>query len=84
MNIGASNKTRTNDKHLDELIEKACATVDNSAREAVLKETSRYLNELCCQIPLYQQSALSASNKYLTGIEVSPAKRFWVEKWSWQ
>ena len=84
MNIGASNKTRTNDPHLDGLIEKACATVDNAEREAILKETSRYLNDLCCQIPLYQQSALSASNKYLTGIEISPSKRCWVEKWSWQ
>ena len=82
-NIGASNKTRTNDKHLDELIEKACATVDNAEREVVLKETSRYLNDLCCQIPLYQQSNVSGYNKYLDGVFVTAGKRFWVEEWSW-
>ena len=83
MNIGASNKTRTNDPHLDELIEKACATVDNAEREVVLKETSRYLNDLCCQIPLYQQSNVSGYNKYLDGVFVTAGKRFWVEEWSW-
>ncbi|MBQ2455941.1 MAG: ABC transporter substrate-binding protein [Firmicutes bacterium] len=83
-NIGASNKTRTNDPHLDELIEKACATVDNSAREEVLKETSRYLNSLCCQIPLYQDYTLSAHNKYLANTFITAGGRFWVEEWSWE
>ncbi|MBQ1524833.1 MAG: ABC transporter substrate-binding protein [Firmicutes bacterium] len=83
-NIGASNKTRTNDPHLDELIEKACATPDNDAREEILKETSRYLNELCCQIPLYQPKSLSAYNKYLGEIEKTASGRFWIEDWSWQ
>ncbi|MBQ5436885.1 MAG: hypothetical protein IIU32_04280, partial [Firmicutes bacterium] len=74
---------RTNDPHLDELIEKACATVDNAEREVILKETSRYLNDLCCQIPLYQQSNVSGYNKYLDGVFVTAGKRFWVEEWSW-
>ena len=83
-NINASNKTRTNDAHLDELIEKAMATVDNDAREQILMETSRYLNSLCCQIPLYQKASLSAHNAHLTGCRISPSGGFWVEEWSWQ
>ena len=83
-NIGASNKTRTNDAHLDELIEKSMATVDNAAREEVLKETSRYLNSLCCQIPLYQKATLSAHNAHLQGCFTTAAGRFWVEDWYWE
>lgn len=83
-NIGASNKTRTNDHHLDNLIEKACATIDNAEREAVLKESSRYLNELCCQIPLYQRSSLSAKNAHLGNVSISPAGSFWVMDWCWE
>ncbi len=83
-NIGASNKTRTKDAHLDELIEKAMATVDNGEREQVLKETSRYLNDLCCQIPLYQKATLSAHNNHLQGCFTTAAGRFWVEDWYWE
>ncbi len=83
-NIGASNKTRINDPHLDELIEKACATPENDKREEILKETSRYLNDLCCQIPLYQPKSLCAYNKYLSNITRNPAGRFWIEQWSWE
>ena len=82
--IGASNKTRTNDAHLDELIEKACATVDNAAREEVLKETSRYLNSLCCQIPIYQDFTLSAHNKYLGNTFTTASGGFWVNEWCWE
>lgn len=82
-NIGASNKTRTNDPHLDELIDKACATVDNAEREQVLMETSRYLNGLCCQIPLYQDSTLSACNKYLQNMYITGGGTFWVNTWNW-
>ena len=82
-NINASNKTRTNDAHLDELIDKACTTVDNAAREEVLKETSRYLNSLCCQIPIYQSATLSAHNAGLKNVVMNPANRFWIEGWTW-
>ena len=54
------------------------------ASSLVLKETSRYLNELCCQIPLYQPKSLSAYNKYLGEIEKTASGRFWIEDWSWQ
>ncbi len=83
-NINASNKTRTNDPHLDELIEKACATPDNNAREEILKEASRWLNEQCYQIPLYQPKSLSAYNKYLGNIKKNPGGRFWIEEWTWE
>ncbi len=83
-NIGASNKTRTNDKHLDELIEKACATVDNAEREVVLKETSRYLNDLCCQIPLWQPKTFVAANKNLANVTLRGDGRYFIEKWAWQ
>ncbi|MBQ1384036.1 MAG: hypothetical protein IIY74_01445 [Firmicutes bacterium] len=83
-NIGASNKTRTNDKHLDELIEKACATVDNAAREEVLKETSRYLNDLCCQIPLWQPKSFVAGNKYIKDLTLRGDGRYFIEHWSWE
>ena len=83
-NIGGSNKTRTNDPKLDEMIDKACATVDNASRETQLKEISRYLNDLCCQIPLYQNATLMAHAAGLKNVTVSPSYRFYPEKWSWE
>ncbi len=83
-NIGASNKTRTNDPHLDELIDKACATVDNNAREEVLKETSRYLNDLCCQIPLWQPQSFVAGNKFIKDLTLRGDGRYFIEHWSWE
>ena len=82
-NIGSSNKTRTNDPKLDELINKACATVDQGEREKVLQEATAYLNSLCPQIPLYQDSTLSAHNSYLQGCNITGAGSFVVSDWYW-
>lgn len=82
-NIGSSNKTRTNDSHLDELINKACATVDQGEREKVLQETTAYLNDLCPQIPLYQNSILSAHNAYLMGTFINGGGNFYLTDWYW-
>ena len=83
-NIGSSNKTRTNDAHLDELIYEACATIDDSAREKVLQEVSEYLNGLCCQIPLYQDYTISAHNTNLQNTFITTGGSFFVNEWSWQ
>jgi len=82
-NIGSSNKTRTNDPKLDELINKACATVDQGEREKVLQETTTYLNSLCPQIPLYQDSHLSAHNSFLMGTFINGGGNFYVNEWYW-
>ena len=82
--IGGSNKTRTNDPALDEMITKACATVDNTDREEQLKAISRYLNDLCAQIPLYQNGVLAAHASALQNVTINPAYRFYPEKWSWE
>ena len=82
--IGGSNKTRTNDPKLDEMIYTACKTIDADAREVMLNEICQYLNDLCPQIPIYQPSTISAHNKYLTGVSITGSKAFDVEKWSWE
>lgn len=82
-NINSSNKTRTNDPKLDELINKACATPDQGEREKVLQEVTAYLNDMCPQIPLYQDSTLSAHNSALQGTFITAGGEFWVSEWYW-
>lgn len=82
-NIGSSNKTRTNDKKVDELINKACATPDDREREKILQEVTAYLNDLCPQCPIYQDSYLSAHNVNLMGTGINGGGNFYVDEWYW-
>ncbi len=83
-NINASNKTRTANPELDALIDKATRTVDPAEREEILKETSRLLNENCYQMPLYQNSNLSACKVNLKGVGIAPDGSFSVCEWYWE
>lgn len=82
--IGAANKTRTNSPELDEMIKKSLQTVDEKEREKILIEASEYLNELCPEIPLFQDSLLSAHKANLDGVVITPGGNFWPSDWSWK
>lgn len=82
-NIGSSNRTRTNQPELDALIEKATKTLDQEEREKVLAEATKFLNELCPQVPLYQDYNLATHKAGLKNTFVGAGGRFYVEEWTW-
>jgi peptide/nickel transport system substrate-binding protein len=83
-NIGASNKTRSGTPELDALIDKAGTTVDQAEREAVLQECTRMLNELCYQVPIYQDYTVSAHSANLKNTFITSGGSIFVNEWSWQ
>ncbi|MDO5016420.1 MAG: ABC transporter substrate-binding protein [Eubacteriales bacterium] len=82
--IGAANKTRTNNPELDELIRESMRTVDQDEREKILIQASELLNELCPEIPLFQDNYLKALKANLDGFECTVGGTFWVQDWSWK
>jgi peptide/nickel transport system substrate-binding protein len=54
--IDGSNKTRTNNPEIDALIDKALVTTDAAEREKVLLECTKVINEVCGQVPIYQDT----------------------------
>jgi peptide/nickel transport system substrate-binding protein len=76
-NINASNKTRTNDPHVDELIEKYAASFDAKEQEGIATELNTYLNQHCFQIPTYQGQVTRAYVSNLKGFQVSPSGNHW-------
>lgn len=82
--IGAANKTRTNNEKLDELIRKSMTTVDQDEREKVLIEASELLNELCPEIPLFQDNYLKALKANLDNFKCTAGGTFWVQDWAWK
>ncbi len=82
-NINSSNKTRTSEPELDELIIKATKTVDQGEREKVLQAATKFLNELCPQIPLYQDYTLSAHKANLKNTFITPGGSFFAQEWEW-
>lgn len=83
-NIGSSNKTRTNNPKLDELITKATQTIDETEREKILMEATKELNEQCYQMPLYQNNRLSARKANLGGTFLWTSGEFAVQEWFWK
>lgn len=81
--IGASNKARLNSPEINALIDKAAATVDNLEREKILKECVAKLNQLCPQIPLWQDIAVRAYNANLKNVEMNAIGEIPFEKISW-
>ncbi|PIE98186.1 MAG: peptide ABC transporter substrate-binding protein [Treponema sp.] len=82
-NINSSNKTRTNVPKLDELIDLSTKTVDKDAREKILFEIAVMLNENCYQMPLWQDSRLSAHNALLKNTFITTSGDFFPQEWSW-
>lgn len=82
-NIGSSNKTRTAEPELDELIIKATKTLDQDEREAVLQQATKFLNELCPQVPLYQDYSLSTHKANLKNTFVTAGGSFFAQEWEW-
>lgn len=83
-NINASNKTRTKNKELDELIDKSAITVDQEERRLVLEEASKLLNENCYQAPLYQDNLISGHKANLDNTFITAGGSFRVQEWSWK
>lgn len=82
-NIGSSNKTRTSEPELDELIIRATKTLDQGEREKVLQDATKFLNELCPQIPLYQDYSLSTHKANLKNTFVTAGGSFFAQEWEW-
>lgn len=82
-NIGASNKTRAGSPELDALIDKASATLDNAEREKVLQEATKLLNQMCYQIPIYQDYTVSAHSSKLANTFITAGGSFFVAEWYW-
>ncbi|MBQ6013354.1 MAG: ABC transporter substrate-binding protein [Firmicutes bacterium] len=82
--IGGSNKTRTNDPKVDAMIEEITRTIDTDKRIELENEFTRYMNDLCPQVPIYQVNKCEAYNKYLGDIFLGPSGRFYCEEWAWQ
>ncbi len=81
--INSSNKTRTNDPHVDELIEKMMATVDPVENEKIVTELNIYLNEMMPQIALYHRDNVRAYNANLKGFNVSAGGNTDYSLFSW-
>lgn len=82
--IGSTNRTRLNSPELDALIDQASVTVDQGAREELLRQASALANDLCTLAPLYQAVELRAYNSGLTGVEVNPSGRLYFEYVRWK
>lgn len=81
--INSSNKTRTADPHVDELIEKMQATVDPAANEAIVTELNKYLNEEMPQIALYMRNNTRAYAADLKGFNVNAGGNTDYSLFSW-
>ena len=81
--INSSNKTRTNDPHVDELIEKIMATVDPVENEKIITELNIYLNKEMPQIALYHRNGVRAYNKNLKGFNLSAGGNTDYSVFSW-
>lgn len=82
--IGSANKTRTNEKELDELILKALKCTDQKELEETLQKASEFLNKLCPQIVLFQDSMLRAKKANLDNANVNAGGEIFVNEWSWK
>lgn len=82
--VGASNKTRLNNPEVDALIDQACATIDEAEREEVLRQCNTLINELCPQVPLFQDVYLRAYNANLEGVEINAAGFLYFNDVKWK
>ena len=81
--IDGSNKTRTNEPAIDELIDKLQATLDPEENVKVVTELSKAVNENCPQIPLYLRNNVCAYAKGLQGFNLNAGGNTVDEQMSW-
>ena len=81
--IDGSNKTRTNEPAIDELIDKLQATLDPEENVKVVTELSKAVNENCPQIPLYLRNNVRAYAKGLQGFNLNAGGNTFYEQMSW-
>lgn len=82
-NVGGSNKTGLSDPELDEMIDNLAMTIDEEKSHELVKEIATYINELCPQVPLYQDNNISAYKAGLENVFISAAGEIHVQDWSW-
>ncbi len=82
--VNASNKTRLSNPEVDALIDKASETIDKAEREKVLTECNALINELCPQVPLYQDVYLRAYNADLEGVEINAGGTLYFNDVKWK
>lgn len=82
--MGAINRSFFGDPEIDALIDQASVTLDDTEREAILKEAVAKINDACPQIPLLQDTWIRAYNKDLGGISVNPAGIMYYNTLYWK
>ncbi len=82
--INASNQARFSNPEVDELIHQASSTVDEEARNKILKTLMGKMNEYLPNISLYTADTLRAYNSGLQGVEVNAGGTMYMEKISWK
>lgn len=65
-----SNYTFTNDKKMDELLEKGRSIPDGDARKQVYKDMQLYINELLPMIYLHNDESIAGAQKNVKGFDV--------------
>jgi len=81
--VDASNKTRTNIPEINDLIDKAAATLDETARISVLEEVCELINLNCGQVPIYQNFMMRAYNANLVLPELCASTQLGLEMGYW-
>lgn len=82
--INGSNKTRLNSPEVDALLDKASKTLDVTEKTKTLEECAALLNELCPQVPIYQDLAMRAYNANLDGVVMYPGGAVYMHAMSWK
>lgn len=82
--VNASNKTRLSNPEVDALIDKASQTIDPDERAKVLEECVALINELCPQVPLYQDMHMRAYKDNLGGVILYPGGQLFMHGMYWK
>ena len=82
--VNASNKTRLSDPEVDALIDKASQTIDPDERAKVLQDCVALINELCPQVPLYQDMHMRAYKDDLGGVILYPGGQLFTYAMYWK
>ena len=69
---------------MDALIDKAAATIDPDERAEVLSECIALINDLCPQVPLYQDMHMRAYNENLGGVIMYPGGTLYMHAMYWK
>lgn len=82
-NLNGTNRARMVNSEIDRLIDEASRTMDEAAREAIVKRAVGILNDLCPMVALFQEISLKAYDKDLQGFNVNMFSKININQLSW-